>query len=242
MLRFLILLLAGSLFFTSCASTRVIRTLKEAKGGYLRGAYNRVDALIDATSQLNRDIQAASIVSLTAYLDELLDYDFKKGKIPRETIEDTIKQITRQFRNVYALSTDFNIKNLCLEGLARIDTQETADFLTTALSESEETSVELALKNLRPFLLDKRFKTEGSLAPTLAVFSKADMPVFQAAVSNLLLYPPNELTFKAMKNYQSLTQDPLRKAILEPCLAGYPVAAAKPVVPTPPAPSAKSNR
>ncbi|MBL8994401.1 MAG: hypothetical protein JNM63_13745, partial [Spirochaetia bacterium] len=46
MLRFLLLiLLVSPVFLSSCASTKVIRTLKEAKGGYLRGAYSRIDAL-----------------------------------------------------------------------------------------------------------------------------------------------------------------------------------------------------
>ncbi len=226
---------------TSCASGKVIRTLKEARQGYLRNDYKRLDPLLDATSQINRDIQAAAISSLTSYLDDLLEYDFKRGKMPRETVEDLIKLITRQFRNLYALSTDFNIKNLCLESLARIPSQETADFLTQVLSESEETSKELALKHLRPFLSDAKYKTENSLAPTLDVFSKSDLPVFQTALSNLLLYPPNERTYTALKNSLGLTQDPIRKALLDPCLSGYPsFSKTAPIPPT--TPVKKTNR
>ncbi len=231
-INFLILLtLLTPWLLVSCATDRQIRTLKEAHEAFRPNDYTVINPLLDAVVAINRDVQMSALSSLDQYVIRLLDKiewlneQKENAKDPKlkvsleaesQKLSGYLATIQRQLQRLFALSSDFNVKNLCLVTLARVPTQETVDFLTTALNEPDSTVIEQALKELRPFLMDaEHFNMNASLQPTLSLFSKSDYPVFNVALSNLLLYPVTPIITSAFSSYRSLTTDASKSALLD---------------------------
>jgi hypothetical protein len=224
-------LLTFSLLSISCASDRQIRTLKEAHEAFHGLDMSVIDPLLDASLVINRDIQMSALGSLDQYVERIianqasLEEQLKKVKDAKlkinlekenQKLSNYLAKIQRQLQRLFALSSDFNVKNLCLISLARIPSQDTVDFLTSALSDTESTTVELTLKELRPFLNDAdHYSLSASLTPTLSLFSKSDFPLFNVALSNLCLYPPSPVISNALRSYRDLTTDKHKTALLD---------------------------
>jgi hypothetical protein len=244
-LPFLVLI---ALFLGACASSPVLRTLKDVREAYRPGDWAYIDSLLDASTQPNRDVQAASIDRLLRFHEALAELDpaawpldpsrelalretdRKRERerilaLKREAIAARMEQIERQFERLFALSTDFNVRNLCLWARSRCGGSNVAPFLARAINDNDPICSDLALKLLRP-----RLSGDFALGATFDVFARADFPVFSTALGNLLLYPPSETIRSALANYRDLTKDASKRRLLADALAAYPKVEAPPLI------------
>ncbi|MBN8216786.1 MAG: hypothetical protein J0L75_09085, partial [Spirochaetes bacterium] len=242
------LLALCALLLGACASSPVLRSLKDVREAYRPGEWAYIDALLDATTQPNRDVQAASLERLLRYHEALVDLDPSSWPLDpaqaralrnpdrkkeqaallaakRQAVAERKEKIEREFERLFALSTDFNIRNLCLWARSRCGDSNVAPFLAKAILDNDPICSDLALRLLRPHL-----SGTFALSATFDVFARADFPVFSTALGNLLLYPPSEATRVALANYRDLTKDSAKRRLLADALAGYPKGEALPVV------------
>lgn len=238
--------LAG-LWLVSCATSPVLRSLKDVRDAYRPGDIAYVESLMDATTQPNRDVQAASLDRLSRYYENLSrmnpaswtlspaqvesvtekDSRARRERIlvlKKKALESKKEEIRRHFERVFSLSTDFNVRNLCLQARSECGDEGVTPFLAKAVGDSDPACAEWALRLLRPRLGGAEFsktipvaKVPG-LEATLDLFSKADGSIFLASLNNLLAYPARPEITQALTTYAGLCQDPTRKILVEQAL------------------------
>lgn len=236
------------LFFISCATSPVLRSLKDVRDAYRPGDWAYIESLMDASTQPNRDVQAASLDRLWRYYENLAKTDAStwpltpaqeslvtetQSKVRRarllelktKGLEIKKEEVRRHFERVFALSTDFNVRNLCLLARSRCGDEGATVFITRAVSDADGACAEWALKLLRPLLKGTNSATTLpassvlGLEATLDIFAKSEGSLFLTALGNLLIYPPRAEITQALTRYRDLCSDPDRRALVEQALS-----------------------
>ncbi len=207
------------LLFISCTKNSTLRFYLDIRSAYDQWDLSDVDRLFEVSLQNNRDLTAASVYYLGLCLRDLsLGKGTTKRNLKLNTKEKKtfILKIKNHLKRLYSINNDFNIRNLCVVSIAYHQDQETIDFLNKNLSSHlEESTIEVALKSLRDFILDKKHDTSKTILSTLKLISKENNALFHQALYNLTLYPPNEQIDNGLANYLKINEGTYRSLFVK---------------------------
>ena len=152
----------------------------------------------------------------------------KKIKPPKFTSEQAIEKIETHLMNVYASFPDFNVRNLCIRGLALLSSSEVYAFLLQILEDpqADNSTVEMTLVALRSFMANQNVDVAVGYKKTLALLNHVQGNTLLVCVDNLFLYrlpleSSIETTITEIRSLlPSVTEAHVRK-ILEGKLARY---------------------
>ena len=198
--------------FISCATPASLHFHSDVKQAYERNQLRDIKLLMETSSQEgNRDLIAASVYYLGLYLRDLSNN--KRRIVLKETTQEkVVLLIFEHLKKVYLISSDFNIKNLCLQAISHHNKKETIRFLLEVLkSDKEPNSVTLqALREIRFFIPSQLSDNtlRRNLLPVLESFilQQEDEALFWEAGYSLVLikkYFRDKKSIEILANYFS---------------------------------------
>ena len=201
-------LLAGTIITSllfSCISQRPIRRLDEIADAFYDRDHHQISRLIEATTIENRDIRAAAIYYLGAYVPVLREKKITKT-FTVEIQSNSLQRIRGHLQKSYAINEDFNIRCLCLAGLGNFSDRQIPGLFLEALKDADETVKECAVRGLQVYCRVKENRSQELLEKLLQALKNARPPLAFYLIDVIICFRDNPAAISGLKSFQELTE------------------------------------